>query len=60
MTQAPSSIQNLKSIFEQSTPSIPPKLQPVAPPPPIKKIDPNQLFKNNNDSPKNQPVKTAP
>lgn len=60
MTQAPSSMQGLKSIFEQSTPSIPQKLQPVAPPPPIKKIDHSQLFKNNNDSPKNQPAKPAP
>lgn len=60
MTQAPISISkpSLGAQFEQNININPPELKPVAPLPVPKKIDPSQLFKNN-DSPKNEPVKPA-
>ena len=58
MTEAPISISkpSLGALFEQKININPPELKPKAPLPVPKKIDPSQLFKNN-DSPKNEPVK---
>ena len=58
MTEAPISISkpSLGALFEQNQNINPPELKPKAPLPVVKKIDPSQIFKNN-DSPKNEPDK---